>query len=59
MPDRFHRGSDGFLHARTQVGEREQLARNEVGKLTIQTRAPLVVDNHDRIPSLGRFVISG
>lgn len=34
------------------------LERNQVGKLTIQTRAPLVLDNHDRIQSLGRFVIS-
>src|SRR5207244_9021332 len=24
---------------------------------TIQTRAPLVIDNHERIPNLGRFVI--
>src|SRR5260370_40869741 len=37
--------------------EREQLERNEVGRLTIQTRSPLVIDNHDRIPTLGRFVI--
>src|SRR5437762_7375235 len=36
---------------------REQLERNEVGRLTIQTRGPLVLDNHDRIPNLGRFVI--
>src|ERR1700688_2460941 len=36
---------------------REQLERNEVGRLTIQTRGPLVMDNHDRIPNLGRFVI--
>ena len=35
----------------------DQLARNEVGRLTIQTRAPLVLDNHDRIPALGRFVL--
>ena len=33
------------------------LERNEVGRVTIQTRAPLVVDNHDRVPQLGRFVI--
>src|SRR5437868_695265 len=38
--------------------KREQLERNEVGRLTIQTRSPLVIDNHDRIPTLGRFVIS-
>ena len=37
--------------------KREQLKRNEVGRLTIQTRSPLVIDNHDRIPKLGRFVI--
>ena len=36
---------------------REQLERNEIGRLTIQTRGRLVIDNHDRIPSLGRFVI--
>jgi bifunctional enzyme CysN/CysC len=35
----------------------EQLARNEVGRLTIQTRAPIVLDNHDRLPPLGRFVL--
>jgi bifunctional enzyme CysN/CysC len=38
--------------------KREQLARNEVGKVTIQTRAPLVLDNHARIPRLGRFIIA-
>ena len=37
--------------------KRENLERNEVGRLTIQTRGPLVLDNHDRIPNLGRFVI--
>ncbi|HME89719.1 MAG TPA: adenylyl-sulfate kinase [Chthoniobacterales bacterium] len=37
--------------------KRDRLERNEVGCLTIQTRAPLVIDNHDRIPTLGRFVI--
>jgi bifunctional enzyme CysN/CysC len=36
---------------------REQLQRNEIGRLTIQTRGPLVLDNYDRIPNLGRFVI--
>src|SRR6266480_7830093 len=38
--------------------KREQLERNEVGQLTIQTRAPLVLDNHDRIANLGRFIIA-
>src|SRR5438067_4907350 len=39
------------------VTKAEQLARNEVGRLTIQTRAPIVLDNHDRVPPLGRFVL--
>lgn len=43
------------LEAKT--GRQERLERNEVGRLTIQTRGPLVIDNHDRIPKLGRFVI--
>ncbi len=37
-------------------GERD-VARNEVARVTLQTRAPLVVDNHDRIAHLGRFVL--
>jgi len=41
----------------TTGDRREQLERNEIGRVTIQTRAPLVIDNHDRIPNLGRFVI--
>lgn len=40
-----------------RAGEFDELARNEVGRLTIQTRAPLVIDNHDRVPALGRFVL--
>src|SRR5438094_4356817 len=43
------------LEAKTEG--REQLERNEIGRLTIQTRSPLVVDNHERVPNLGRFVI--
>jgi bifunctional enzyme CysN/CysC len=35
----------------------EIVRRNEVGRVTLQTRSPLVFDNHDRVPSLGRFVI--
>jgi bifunctional enzyme CysN/CysC len=42
---------------KTTSDGREQLERNEVGRVTIQTRAPLVMDNHERIPNLGRFVI--
>ena len=41
----------------TKTEKREQLERNEVGRLTIQTRAPLVLDNHERIANLGRFVL--
>jgi bifunctional enzyme CysN/CysC len=41
----------------TKSDGREQLERNEIGRLTIQTRGPLVMDNHDRVPNLGRFVI--
>ncbi|MEP6777099.1 MAG: adenylyl-sulfate kinase [Chthoniobacterales bacterium] len=35
----------------------EAVARNEVGRVTLETRATLVADNHDRVPSLGRFVL--
>src|SRR5947207_2319448 len=41
----------------TKSDQRERLERNEIGRLTIQTRGPLVIDKHDRIPNLGRFVI--
>jgi len=41
----------------TKSDSHEQLERNEIGKLTIQSRGPLVMDNNDRIPNLGRFVI--
>jgi bifunctional enzyme CysN/CysC len=41
----------------TKSDGHEQLERNEIGRLTIQTRGPLVIDNHDRIPNVGRFVI--
>lgn len=40
-----------------KIDKYEQLDRNEVGRLTIQTRAPLVLDNHDRIANLGRFAL--
>ncbi len=39
------------------LGETEEVARNQVGRVTIQSRAPVVLDNHDRIPNLGRFVL--
>ena len=38
--------------------ERSELRANEVGEVTLQTRGPLVFDNHDRVPSLGRFVLA-
>ena len=38
--------------------ERSELRTNEVGDVTLQTRVPLVFDNHDRIPTLGRFVLA-
>lgn len=38
--------------------ERTELRINEVAEVTLQTRAPLVLDNHDRVPSLGRFVLA-
>jgi len=37
--------------------EQSELKANEVAEVTLQTRAPLVFDNHDRIPSLGRLVL--
>jgi bifunctional enzyme CysN/CysC len=36
---------------------RNYIARNDVAEITVQTRAPLVMDNHDRISTLGRFII--
>jgi bifunctional enzyme CysN/CysC len=41
----------------TTSEKRNEIARNEVGRVTIQSRAPLVLDNHDRVPNLGRFVL--
>ena len=40
-----------------KAGHYDRIERNEVGRLTIQTRAPLVLDNHERVASLGRFVL--
>jgi bifunctional enzyme CysN/CysC len=36
---------------------RNYIARNDVAEITIQTRGALVMDNHERNPLLGRFVI--
>ena len=38
-------------------GEIDQVGRHEVGRVTLQTRTPLVFDNYDRVPTLGRFVV--
>jgi bifunctional enzyme CysN/CysC len=38
--------------------ERTELRINEVAEVTLQTRAPLVLDNHDRVPTMGRFVLA-
>ena len=38
--------------------DRLELRTNEVGEVTLQTRAALVFDNRDRIPSLGRLVLA-
>lgn len=40
------------------LADRSEIRTNEVGEVTFQTRGPLVFDNHDRIPSLGRFVLA-
>ncbi|HEY2343674.1 MAG TPA: adenylyl-sulfate kinase [Chthoniobacteraceae bacterium] len=40
-----------------QANSRDYIARNDVAEVTIQTRGALVMDNHDRNPVLGRFVI--
>jgi bifunctional enzyme CysN/CysC len=39
------------------AGERTELRLNEVGEVTLQARRPLVLDNHDRVPTMGRFVL--
>lgn len=38
--------------------ERMELCLNEVGDVTLQTRAPLVIDNHERVPAMGRFILA-
>ena len=37
--------------------DRSELKMNEVAEVTLQTRAPLVFDNHNRVPNLGRLVL--
>jgi bifunctional enzyme CysN/CysC len=38
-------------------GTRKHIAKNDVAEITLQTRGLLVMDNHDTLPILGRFVI--
>jgi bifunctional enzyme CysN/CysC len=38
--------------------DRTELRANEVGEVTLQTRAALVLDNHDRVPAMGRFILA-
>jgi bifunctional enzyme CysN/CysC len=40
------------------AAERSQIQINEVGEITLQTRSPLVFDNHERVPSVGRFILA-
>jgi len=39
------------------ASDRNYIAKNDVAEVTIQTRGALVIDNHDRNPIMGRFVI--
>lgn len=41
----------------TIEGGRDYVAKNDVAELHLQTRTPVVLDNHDRVPIMGRFVI--
>ena len=36
---------------------RRSVGRNEVAEITLQTRGPIVLDNYDRLPASGRFVL--
>lgn len=39
------------------IDDRDHVARNDVAEITLKTRVPIVMDNHDVSPILGRFVI--
>ena len=39
------------------IDGRTHIAKNDVAEITVQTRAPLVMDNHDRLPVMGRFIL--
>ena len=38
-------------------GKVRLVSRNDVAEVTLQMRKPLVLDNHDRVAALGRFVL--
>jgi bifunctional enzyme CysN/CysC len=38
-------------------GIRRSVGRNEVAEITVQSRGPVVLDNYDRLPVSGRFVL--
>ena len=40
------------------ANDRDELRVNEAGEVTLQTRAPLVFDNHDRVSTMGRFIVA-
>ena len=40
-----------------EPGGSESVGRNQVARVTLQSRGPLVLDNHERVPALGRFVV--
>jgi len=40
------------------ASERTELRINEVGDVILQTRSPLVLDNHERVPTMGRFILA-
>jgi sulfate adenylyltransferase subunit 1 (EFTu-like GTPase family) len=46
------------VDAATLDSDATALRVNEVGEVTLQTRGPLVLDSHDRIPTMGRFVLT-
>ncbi|MBV9106626.1 MAG: adenylyl-sulfate kinase [Verrucomicrobia bacterium] len=41
----------------TVAGLRLSVMKNEVAEVTIQARSPLVMDNHDKVDTSGRFVV--
>ena len=40
------------------AGDRRELRINEAGEATLQTRGALVFDNHERVPTMGRFILA-